>query len=87
MEHIAGKTFSVLMAIAFIISGYFLLWKNKSRQPVLIAIWALFTTQCIIIMVQEYFFPGFGTNLTSINAVLDGSSLMLFSLGHWVFSF
>jgi hypothetical protein len=52
MKDIEGETTSVLMAVAFILSGYFLLWVNKSRQPMLIAIWALFMAQCIVVIVQ-----------------------------------
>ena len=84
---IVGKTLSVLMATVFIVSGYFLLRVNKSRQPMLIAIWALFMAQCIIVIVQEYLFPDFDRDLDSATAVLDASSLLLFSLGHWLFSF
>jgi hypothetical protein len=78
---------ALLITIIFMVSGYYLLWVHRSRQPVLITIWALFMAQCIIIIVQEFFFPGFGITLTPALSFLNAFSLMLFSVGHWIFSF
>jgi hypothetical protein len=76
-----------LLTAAFLASGYYLLWKNKSKQPKLIAIWALFMANCIEMLVQSIFFAEFIVQSNNIDAAFTFMNYILFTNGHWILSF
>jgi len=78
---------SFLLLLAYAISGYYLLCKNRSRQPKLILIWAIFTIANILSVIISLTKSEFYLNPSTKSLILTSLYLCLFCTGHWLFSF
>jgi len=79
--------FTSLLVVAYLICGYYLLRKNKSKQPKLIAIWALFMANSTVLMIQACTKTAFYVNQSASSEIITSSGFLLFSTGNWIFSF
>jgi len=79
--------FTSLLVVAYLTCGYYLLKKNKSKQPTLIAIWALFMASSTVLMIQTCTKTAFYVNQSASSEIITSISFLLFSTGNWIFSF
>jgi len=80
------NVFSILLFLAYVICGYYLLCKKRSRQPKLILIWAIFTVNNLLLVITTLTDSEFYLYPSARSVILTTLNFFLNCMGHWLFS-